>query len=303
MEIARWTADRTPRLGGLDVFSPRAPPARNACASSGSVDDSADVRLKAAGTAVARDGRVLVMKKRRAPLAGRGSPWGEPHNGSNAYRPLHQLALEPPEPATRSGACTTTSPGACTSRARPGACTTSWPRHHLGQPAAEPPRSRNAFMSSASRKPCAPRCPLSQGAPRRSAAAAGLTERARERRRRATGIPDDVATGRGFVRWRAACALARGGRPAVAARRGADSRDDEQHGRGAGSQDEEQHRGGRALTVKLCLISRRRTTSLSDPRARLRAAHGDDVTRRWRTTERWRDMETSRPWTRSFGRR
>ena len=60
------------------------------------------------------------------------------------------------------------------------------PRHHLGQPAAEPPRSRNAFMSSASRKPCAPRCPLSQGAPRRSAAAAGLTERARERRRRAT---------------------------------------------------------------------------------------------------------------------
>ena len=70
--------------------------------------------------------------------------------------------------------------------------------------------------------PLAATCPpvLSpRSSPAWSAAAAGLTERARERRRRATGGVHAWPLPRGFVRWRAACALARGGRPAVAARR------------------------------------------------------------------------------------
>ena len=108
---------------GARRFFTRAPPARNACASSGSVEHSSDVWLKAAGTAVARDGRVLVMKKRRAPLAAAGPPSGDhtwiagvPTGIRNSPRDVHNLfgRAQPTGPGTTS---------------------TNWPQNHQHAPA------------------------------------------------------------------------------------------------------------------------------------------------------------------------
>ena len=116
---------------GARRFFTRAPPARNACASSGSVEHSSDVWLKAAGTAVARDGRVLVMKKRRAPLAAAGPPRGTTH-GSLAYQPA--FATRPGTCTTRSGVHNQLAPEPPTPTG-PRTTNTNWPQNHQHAPA------------------------------------------------------------------------------------------------------------------------------------------------------------------------
>ena len=128
-------------------------------------------------------------------------------------------------PATRPGACTTNTPRSVHNQhaperaqpTRPGACTTNSPRsvhNQLAPERAQPTRPGTCsarIVDELVHEVCLPTSHLRptvppKGTPAWSAAAAGLSERARERRRRAAVIPARRPASTRLRRWRAACA-------------------------------------------------------------------------------------------------
>ena len=189
-------------------------------------------------------------------------------------RAFVQLVPEPPA-TTRSRSCNWFQNHL--DELAPGTTSTSWPR----TAEADAPRSKNCLISCASLQTRAPSCapPRSPGLERRRRWSQRTRARAQAACRRhpsqTSRLGHDCLGGEPRAR------SARSG-PAVAARRGAASPDEEQLRRGAAPRDEEQLRRAAAATPVVANYAsiKRAIELLSDRRATVRAAHGSGVTGR-----------------------
>ena len=290
---------RTPRLGArallggthMDHRVPTAPPtgpgATSTSTRSGAGSSNwfqnhlrqhARARVRATGSRTTCDNTRAFVQLAPGPPRPQHAPARVRATGSRTTfdntRAFVQLVPEPPA-TTRSRSCNWFQNHL--DELAPGTTSTSWPR----TAEADAPRSKNCLISCASLQTRAPSCapPRSPGLERRRRWSQRTRARAQAACRRhpsqTSRLGHDCLGGEPRAR------SARSG-PAVAARRGAASPDEEQLRRGAAPRDEEQLRRAAAATPVVANYAsiKRAIELLSDRRATVRAAHGSGVTGR-----------------------